>query len=298
MALMRVFCLLLAHAIAAASALADARISFTRRIPPQHNLGAVDEIAIIYAIGDNDSVETFVDSFADHVNRLGGLHLSDVTAHGQHFVGQRPDERTIARLRRKHRADAYMGINRFTCETAVRGGEGSATDFDGTRVRRKHQFVDATCRALVVVLDAAKGERTLSFEVAGEGTSPRVSQVTDEERTIALDQAARYAGIIASEAITPRDLRESIELDPNAPYFARGMAMIDASRPSDARSLWEGVLIRNPRSAPLLHNLAAVAEATGDLAAACDYLERAMSAAPGDRRYRTALEMFRRRNGK
>jgi hypothetical protein len=282
----------------ASAALAQPRISFTRRIPPRYDFAPADEIVIVYAIGDNDSVETFVDEFAEHANRWGPVHLTDLTAHGAHFVGQKPDERTIRRLRREHPADAYMGVNRFTCETTTRDGEGSTTNFEGARVRRKYEFIDAICRARIEVLDAQSGGHSLTFDVMGEGTSPRVEKVSDEERKIALGSAARYAAIVAAEAISQRDLRETIDLDPNAPYFDRGMAIIDASRPLDARALWERVLAQNPRSAPLLSNLAAVSEATGDLAAACDYLERAMTASPKDRRYRTAMEMFRRRNGK
>lgn len=282
--------------VLASAALAQPRISFTRRIPPRYDLAPASEVVIIYAIGDNDSVETFVDQFVEHANRWGPVHLVDVTAHGAHFIGQKPDQRTVRRLRREHRADAYMGINRFSCETTTRTGEGRTTDFDGTRVKRKHEFIDAVCHARIEVLDARTGARGLTFEVNGEGTSPRVEKVSDEERKIALDSAARYAGIVASEAITPRDLRETIELDPEAPSFERGMAMIDASRPRDARALWERALAIQPHSAPLLYDLGAVSEATGDLGAACDYLERAITAAPKERRYRAAMEMFRRRN--
>jgi hypothetical protein len=283
---------------AAPFAVGPARIDFMRRIPAKYDLANIDEIAIVYGIGDNDSVETFVAEFADHTNRSGPIHLDDATAHGTHFIGQKPDERTITRLKREHPADAYLGVNRFTCETITKNGEGSTTDFDGARVRRKHEFVDARCHATVDVFDAKSGERILTFDAAGEGTSPRVDKVGQEEMMIARESAARYAGISAAEAITPREVRETIELDPSAPLFARGMALIDAGRLSAARALWEGLLPQNPANAPLLYDIAAVAEADGDAGAACTYLEQAMSAAPGDRKYRDALAMLRRRSGK
>lgn len=281
---------------AAPFALGQARIDFMRRIPARYDLSQKDEIAIIYGIGDNDSVETFVAELADHVNRAGPIYLADATAHGAHFVGQKPDERTIARLKREHPADAYLGVNRFTCETVTKTGEGSTTDFDGARVRRKHEFVDARCHAVVEVFDGKSGERILTFDASGEGTSPRVDKVGEEELMIARESAARYAGISAADAMTPREVRETIELDTSAPLFARGMALIDAGRLSAARALWEGLVPQNPASAPLFYDLAAVAEADGDLGAACTYLERAMSAAPGDRKYRDALARFKRRN--
>jgi len=275
----------------------QARIDFMRRIPAQYDLNA-NEVAIIYGIGDNDSVETFVTEFADRTNRSGPLHLSDVTAHGAHFIGQKPDERTIQRLKREHRADAYMGVNRFTCDAVTRTGEGSTTDYEGARVRRKHEFVDARCRARIELFDGTTGEKTLSFEIAGEGTSPRVTKVGDEEAMIARESAARYAAIAAADAITSREVREAIELDTAAPQFARGMAMIDAGHLSEARTFWEGLVDQNPKSAPLLYDIAATAEALGDTAAAGTYFERAAGAAPSERKYREALAMFRRRNQK
>src|SRR5207253_1132356 len=112
------------------------------------------------------------------------------------------------------------------------------------------------------------------------------------------ESAARYAAIAAADSMTPREVREVIDLDPSAPLFARGMALIDAGRLRDARALWEGLLVQNPSSAPLLYDVAAVSEAAGDPDAAAAYLERAIAAAPGDRKYRDALAMFRRRNGR
>jgi tetratricopeptide (TPR) repeat protein len=288
-------CLLLA---AAGTLLAEPRIIFIRRIPPAYSLAPAEEIAVIYAIGDNESIETFLDVFVDHTNRVGSVRLTDVTPHGQNFVGERPDDKTFRRLRREHRADAYIGINRFTCQTTARGGEGSTTDLEGARVKRKHRWIDAICRARIDVLDAKKGERILTYEVSGEGTSPRLEDVSEEERTIALDQAARYAAIVAAERITPREIRETIELEQNAPSFEKGMSMIEGDRLREARALWEATLRNYPSSPALLYNLGAVSEAMGDLERARDYFERASRLAPGERRFRGGIEMFRRRNGK
>jgi hypothetical protein len=276
-------------------AAAQPRISFVRRIPPRYDLSPANEIAVVYVIGENDSVGTFVGELVDRTNAAGPIHLIDVTAHGT-YRGSRPETRSIRRFRRRYPADRYMGIGRFTCMTTTRSGEGSTTDYEGARVRRKHEFIDATCRARVEVLDGRTGVETHAFEVSGEGTSPRVERAGEEERKIAMDSAARYAAIVAAEMITPREIRESVELDPAAPYFERGMALIDAGRLRAARDFWETMLVQAPRSAPLFLKLAAVTEAGGDPGAACDYLERAMMAAPKDRRYRIAMEAFRRRN--
>src|SRR3954470_18205924 len=99
------------------------RIDYMRHVPARYDLANASEIAILYGIGDNDSVETFVSEFAEHTNRAGPIHLADVTAHGAHFIGQKPDDRTIQKLKRENRADAYMGVTRFTCEFVTRNGE-------------------------------------------------------------------------------------------------------------------------------------------------------------------------------
>ncbi|MGZ4780056.1 MAG: hypothetical protein ACXVIJ_03720 [Thermoanaerobaculia bacterium] len=286
---------LLLQLVVASAALAEPRITFFRRIPPPHSLAPAENVALIYAIGDNESIKTFLDIFLDHANRSSALRVMDVT--NRQFVAHRPDDRVLQRLRRQYKADAYIAIDRFTCETVTRSGEGSTTDFEGNRVKRKHQFIDAVCRARIEVLEPQNGELRIAFDVRGEGTSPRVVDITDEERTIALDSAAKYAAIAAAEGITPREARETLELDETAPSFDSAMVLIDDGRLRQARAIWESALNRYPGSPALLYNLGAVSEAMGDVRAARGYFESAAMHSTG-RRYRSGFEMFRRRNGK
>lgn len=280
---------------ASLDALAAPRVSFVRTIPALHDLGAQSDIVLIYAIGDSDRIGTFVDAFADHTGRE--LHFENAIEHRQHLVGNRIDDASFAALRREHPADVYLGINQFTCTLTEHTAEGSERDVDGARVKRKHVWTDALCSARIDVLDGAKGKRTMSFAVKGEGTSPRVAELTDEERNVALDQAARYAAIDAQEKITPRKVRESIELDDTAPAFDEGVAMIVASRFDDARAIWESALRRHQGSAALQYDLGAVCEAMGDLRAARDYYQQALRLSPQESRYRLGLDLFRKRNG-
>ncbi|MGZ7079887.1 MAG: hypothetical protein ACXVJT_10775, partial [Thermoanaerobaculia bacterium] len=256
---------LLLQLVVASAALAEPRITFFRRIPPPHSLAPAENVALIYAIGDNESIKTFLDIFLDHANRSSALRVMDVT--NRQFVAHRPDDRVLQRLRRQYKADAYIAIDRFTCETVTRSGEGSTTDFEGNRVKRKHQFIDAVCRARIEVLEPQNGELRIAFDVRGEGTSPRVVDITDEERTIALDSAAKYAAIAAAEGITPREARETLELDETAPSFDSAMVLIDDGRLRQARAIWESALNRYPGSPALLYNLGAVSEAMGDVRA-------------------------------
>lgn len=183
------------------------RVSFVRTLPATHDIGTANNAALIYAIGDTEQVQSFVDVFVDHTNRSEALHIENTVIHKQHVLGIKPDEATLRALRHDHPADIYLGVNAFTCMTSQHGGEGSERDVDGARVKKRHVWVDAVCTARVDVLDRETGKRVQSFAVRGEGTSPRVSELTNEERAIALEQAARFAAISASEGIMPSTLR-------------------------------------------------------------------------------------------
>ena len=258
----------------AASAMAAPRLTFERRLPAPHDLGGAEDVAVVFAIGDHVKVDAFIDHFVHQVNRSGVLRAED------------------ARTIREPRADARLSVKTFTCETRDGGGEGGAYDVDGKRIRRKHAFADAMCMARI---DVVMGKARSSFYVKGEGTSPRVDEVTDEERNIALEQASRYAAVAAAERITPRRVRESIPLDETAPAFEEGYALVDIQRFADARKLWERALQRDARSAPLRYNLGAVCEALGDLEAAERHYTAAKQLAPAAERYASELRSFQRR---
>jgi tetratricopeptide (TPR) repeat protein len=164
-------------------------------------------------------------------------------------------------------------------------------------VRRLHVWLDAACEARLDVR-GENGRRLLTFTARGEGTSPRVTSLSDEERDVAYDQAARYAAFNAADMITPRVVRETIELDETAPAFDQGMAMINADRLDDARAVWEAALRQHRDSAALHYNLGALHEAIGDFAAARRYLQSAVRLSPKERRYRDELLLLQRRNVK
>ncbi len=274
---------------------ASPRLTFTRTIPPLHNLAPAQQIAVIYAIGDNQKVTTFVEYFVDYVSRGGTLRIENAVEDNQHLSAF--DDAALKRLRREHPADAYVGVNLFTCSGTPRSAQGSERDVDGARVRRLHVWLDATCVARLDVR-GENGRRLLTFTARGEGTSPRVMSLTDEERDVAYEQAARYAAFNAADLITPRVVRETIELEDSAPAFDEGMAMINSDRLDDARAIWEVALRQHRDSAALLYNLGAVCEAIGDFVAAHRYLRGAVRLSPKERRYREELQALQRRNVK
>lgn len=236
--------LLLAPALFAVSP----RLTYERVQPPAHDIGRARDLAVVHAVGDSDVVDAFVGHFVDRVNHAGFLQVRDA----RETTGP---------------ADAYLAVQTFSCETFHREGEGSVRDYEGNRVKRRQVWVDAVCTARVDVMSRDM-KRLSSFQGRGEGTSPHVEQLTDDERTVALRQAARYAAIDAAERITPRRVREHILLDESAPAFDEGMSLIEAGRLREARAAWESALRRHPTSAALHANLAAVCTALGDAKAA------------------------------
>jgi tetratricopeptide (TPR) repeat protein len=250
------------------------RITFERILPATQDLGA-DDIAIVQAIGDQASIETFVEIFVSQVNKSQTLRMRDA----RHTTGP---------------AGAFLDIKTFTCEMAIRQGEAGVRDADNKKVRRRTFWADAVCTARVDVLSSTM-RRISMFHVRGEGTSPRVDAVGEEERRIALEQAARYAAIGAAERITPRRVRETIVLDDTAPAFEEGMAMIDSGRLRQAREIWVTAMRTQPRLAALRFNLGAVCEALGDRAAAEQHYVAARDLAPREPRYALELKMFRKR---
>ena len=276
----------------AVALLAAPRISFVRRVPAAHDLARAERVAVIYAIGDSVQVQTFVERFVDDVARAGTLRITNAVENNHHYAAL--DGASLKMLRKTHPADAYLGVNHFTCSGNERTAEGSEHNADGGRVKVTHHWIDATCSARLDVI-GSDGKKLFAYHVRGEGTSPRAVTLTDDEKDVAYEQAARYAANIAAEEITPRAVRESIELDDSAPSFDEGMAMIDAGKLGDARAIWESALRRHRESAALSFDLGALTEALGDLDAARGYFQAAVKLSPKEPRYRSELRLFQRR---
>jgi tetratricopeptide (TPR) repeat protein len=289
---MRRFFLFFAALALASTAAPAARITFTRTIVPPHDLGGAQRVAIIYAIGDSEKITTFVERLADYASRET-LRIDNAVDNNEHLSSM--NAAALKVLRHNYPADLYIGVNAFTCSGTQRSAEGSEHSVDGERVLRLHMWIDVVCQARLDIYSGA-GRRLFTFRVRGEGTSPRASTLSDEERNVAFEQAARYAALNAADEITPRVVRESIELDDNAPAFEEGLALIGAGRIADARAVWEAALRRNRDSAALQYNLSAVSEALGDLPTAQRYLQAAVRLSPREPRYRTGLDLFLQRN--
>jgi tetratricopeptide (TPR) repeat protein len=277
--------------LCAASALASARITFVRVLPATYDLAPAERLAFIYAIGDSEHISDFVMDFIDAADRAGAYRIENAVENNHHLLG---DDGALRLLRREHPADAYLGVTAFTCQATDRSAEGSERDSTGERVKRLHHWVDVVCEGRLHVMDAS-GRKLFSYTVRGEGTSPRSVALSRDERDVAYEQAAHYAAVTAAEAITPRKVRESVELEESAPAFDEAYAMITSERLADARAIWEAALQRHRQSAALRFNLGAVCEAAGDTKAARDYYQSAVRLSP-DRRYAREFDLFMRRS--
>ncbi len=254
---------------------ASPRIAFERVLPAPHDIGRDRDVAIVEAISKSPHIDDFVEQFIYQANHSGFHRIRDArTATGP--------------------ADVFLVIKTFQCDPTTREGEGSVRDYEGNRVKRKQLWVDAICSARIDVM-SREMKWVSSFYGKGEGTSQRVEQITDDERVVAIQQAARYAAVDAAERITPRKVKEIVPLDETAPEFEEGMALIDSGRMREARSQWEAALRRQPRSAPLHFNLAAVCEALGDRKAAQGHYFAAHELAPKEERYASEMRLFVRR---
>lgn len=270
------------------------RVNYVRTIPPERDLGG-ESVAILYLTGDVAKAEWFADTFADRASRTGILKFV-VADQRQLRKGERPDANALRRLHRNYPADVYIGIEDFACSLSDQEGEGSTTNADGVRVKRRHLWTDATCRGRVLVSRARDAEPLLVFELKGEGTSPRMGRLTDEERLVALQQAAHFAAVAAADSVTPRRVRESIELVDTVPEFEHVMPLLEAGRLPAARQFLSELLDKQGASAALHFDIAAVCEAMGDEEGALQHYETAAKLAPAEPQYARALTQFRRRS--
>jgi len=275
-----------AIALMAASASGAARLTFDRTIPAPRSLGQVEDLVITYAIGDNDKIATFIDVFTDPTNREGMLRVVDPTTQEHSTERSHRWRRPPKYVEQRYRADAYLRIDAFRCQTTERSGLGSSYDVDGNRVHHIQRWSDAVCIAHIDALSKDRKRKLAEVSVRGEGTSTRVARVTDEEHEVAIDQSARYAGIAAAQQITPRRVRESIDLIEDAPAFQEGMSFIESEQWNEARRVWETALQSARKSAALHFNLGAICEALGDYTTADRHYAEAEHLAPGVSRYR------------
>ena len=61
---------------------------------PAHDLAPAESLAVIYAIGDSNKIEGFVERFVDLVSRAGLLRIANAVENNHHLL---VDESLVAR---------------------------------------------------------------------------------------------------------------------------------------------------------------------------------------------------------
>jgi hypothetical protein len=261
-------------------------------VAPPHDLGGARHLVFIYALGDSDRVRGFLDFFSSLLSRSDFFAVDDITERSQHFFGAKPGDPVFQDLRKHHPAEVYLGVTLFTCDSVEKSSEGTARTESGRETVKRH-WTEARCSTRVDVIDGTTLERLLSFHVRGDGTSVPSASPSDDDRDHALDEAARHTAIAAAEMITPRRVRESIELDDSAPGFDEANSWLDAGQLERARAVFETAVHTGGAAAHF--DLAAVCEALDDLGCAKRHYEEAQRLAPKEERFRSELRRFRRR---
>jgi hypothetical protein len=271
---------------------AASRLTFTRTVPPPHDLHGAKHLVFIYALGDSDRIRDFVDSLTSLLSRSEFFAVDDVTERSQHLFGAKPGDPQIKALHKHHPADLYLGVTLFTCDSVEKSSEGTARTESGRESVTRH-WTEARCSTRVDVMDGTTMKRQFSLHVRGDGTSVPSATPSPDDHGHALDEAARHTAIAAAEMITPRRVREAIELDDSAARFDEANSWLDAGQLDRAREVFEAV--SHNGSAAAHFDLAAVCEALEDLDCAQSHYEQAQKLAPHDERFRAELRRFHRR---
>ena len=79
-------------------------VAFVRVMPAPHDLSPARSIAVIYAIGDNQKITSFVQNFVEYIDRSRTLRVENAVEDNQHLA--KFDGAAMTRLRREHPADA------------------------------------------------------------------------------------------------------------------------------------------------------------------------------------------------
>lgn len=272
-------------------------ITINRLAPAPYNLGPVRTLVLVEARGARGQLDRFAAAFVANVRGAGYFQLVDARAAGVR-LGQLAggDAVPAARdFRRRWPADIYLAVHLTSCNSYQRSETYTERPRRGPAVVKTRYWAEAQCEAEVDFADGRDGRDLGSGEARGRGSSTKFDDWRSGLANDAVEEALEGAVANAVALFTPRRVSEAIYLEPKAPAGAPGIEKIEAGRYPEARALWESALQSQPDSPPLNYNLGVVCEALGDTNAARVYYQRAIAFAPGERRYREALDLLEQR---
>lgn len=269
------------------------KVTFTRRIPAQNNLGPLQKLTMVETRGE-DSAE-FLRHFKNRVSADGVFTLTDATTAGVPLSRLTGDDKATKAFRKDHPADVYMGVNLGGCSSNLQSAAREEKQKDKSKVTKTYYWYTANCTATARLINGKDGRELASYSATGDAKSAESQKMYGFEATGTKGSALQELVGRVSAQFTPRQDKESVVLDKKAPQFKPAMERIKASQIAEARRIWEEALPSDSRSGPLHFNLAAVSEALGDADAARKYYTDAMNLSPAEKRYSLELAQFEQR---
>ena len=85
-----------------------------RTMAPAHDLAPAESLAVIYAIGDSNKIETFLERFVDLVSRAGALRIDNAVENNHHLLVDELSLRTVRREPSRRRLPRHQSLHAAT----------------------------------------------------------------------------------------------------------------------------------------------------------------------------------------
>jgi len=272
-------------------------VSVTHLVPAPYNLGPATSIVLVEVDGDPAVRSNLARRFVSTVQSDGVFRIGDATGARTRLseLGEGEAARSAKGFRNAWPADVYAKVDLADLTSRQRSERRMEKGKDGQEHERRRFWAEASCGVDVRLVDGRTGRLLASYRSEEIRTGYKRDVWDPSQLRLAEADALDAAVRTAVDQFTPRRERDAIFLEGDAPEAAAGLARIDAGDLSGARRLWETALSRFPQDPRLHFNLGAVSESLGDRKAAREYYDDAIRLAPGEERYRRALQTLEQR---
>jgi tetratricopeptide (TPR) repeat protein len=265
------------------------KVVYTRTVPAPHNLGPLRDVDVVEINASGEGSRAFRDAFLAWIDQGKFFNFRDVHKDGVTISRMLSDKREQKDFLARYPADVLLRIDFDGCIANDRTRVDQQKDKNGNKISKTKYWTTAECRASGQIFDAADGRELGTFNVTGEDQSSESEKMYSYTHDGTVNGAAAEAAHRLHQQFTPRQEKEGVVLEKEAPAFKEAMAYIKNDRLADAKAVWEAELAKSPSNPALLYDLGAVNEAFGDATAARKYYEAAQQAKPSDERYGKAI---------
>ncbi len=272
-------------------------VTLTHTVPAPYNLGLIEKIVLVEALGYSDDVREVVSRMADISRYRGFYQFIDARSARMplRLLKSTKEEKEAERFREEWNAGVWAGLEVLDCRIRMLSKAVKEKDDKKNEITVTKYWHEASCEVKVDLVNASDGREIASFGVVGTGeTDPAASSGPTEAgqaRVNALASAAEQA----VDRFTPRRVSEYVSIDKDAPLGKEGGKLVSDKKLVEARQFWEEALDSHANSAPFLYNLGAVCDALGDTQSARKYFAEAIRLAPDESKYRRALSALEQR---